>query len=1126
MVLRLVLSIRYSNGHIQRVESAADESWQVTAGPIVFDDSYAGEVYDARLAIAGWSTSSFTPRVHDGTGAGRRWRAASAVATPPGAVLSTMLMPPVRKEEVYTAIRMWAPQHDETCFSFGQNVAGVIEIQLPEGCTRGTSFTVTHGEALHPPAGAELGPGRVFHLYSGSAEGNGMTGYLRYICSGNESHADGSSTWSPLFFTSGGQYVKISREEAGDSEGGEVPRQPFAWAREDVRLHGVYVGVERIGQMTSSVDTVNQIMRITRASILGNLAFGIPTDCPTREKRGWLDSAHGLAPTAMTQFDMGATYTVFLRTIQDAQRFFGKGTGNMPDYTPAFGSGLTLDVNGNGDSHGDGEAGLQLADPGWAVAHCFLVEYLWQHYHDSRVWERHYPDVSAYVRLLAEKAVDPSTGLLMYARFGDWCPYKWANGPKAYMASNGMNMCYGLSPLASSFFYLRQLEILARAATRLGNSSDAAYFTSKLIRARGAFRDHFWDDPSAQFKNAGTQGLQGSAAMALALDGVFSTAQRATMQRMLVRDVASRGYHLNTGELSLGYLLPALAEAGRPELPMAMSTTRTQPGWAFMIDQGATTLWESWYTDRYGSIGSRNHDMFGAQGAYYFSHVAGVQMLPQPQPQPQSQSQSQRIHEDDTSTVGWARFRIKPYLYNYWQDRTAQQRSIVRVRAAQLGCSASRAHPDVPCSPVDITVNVSAACNGRASCTSTLLEPGHSPSPLPQPPASEGRFIGAPIMGLWWQTNQTKHFVASCDMCGHDLCDPNPGPKVQWWGVYETDAFVRGLQTGAPFNCTMCDEKCFARRDPKHPLTLRDVTVNYTCVDVGAGRGQRQGQGKGPGAKQSRLGEEKTAHLPADHDGFTESTSMPISLDCTPPAPLEWSRAVFTSPRGTIESSWRLFPRHMHNQTAVPLCAVVDENTYTKSLPPAFGAAASQPSRLTLGCTQGLIEKVMFASYGLPHGTCGNLSLNPDCDHPGSVQHVSELCVGKRSCTVAVDPSNFTNGTACYRSGLWPGRAPPLNVGPHRLAIALAGCTSAPLLELNVTIPIGATAEVVLPTEALGVDANASTTVVSEGASVWWGGGKTAVPPGPGVRRSAELGGLVAELGSGQYRIVLSAAII
>eukprot|EP01048_Picozoa_sp_COSAG05_P003660 COSAG05_NODE_175_length_14930_cov_7.138679_4_plen_466_part_00 len=458
------------------------------------------------------------------------------------------------------------------------DVAGVLTLEIPEGCAPGTRIKVTHGEAVHQPQSENTGPGRVFHLYDCGADGNGCTGFMTYICSGTESALDHSHYWTPRFFSSGGQYVKIEN-------------YPGPLAREAVRLAGVRVDVEHTGMLMTSNDRLNEATRIGRGSFLGNLAFGFPSDCPTREKRGWLDSAHGAAPWAMMQFDLAATYTVFLRTIRDAQIFHGNGDGNMPDYAPAFGNGLTGSLDPNA-----------MADPGWAAAYALLVQYLYEHYGDTRVWGDHYAHVAQYINFVVANATDAETGLFTFSRFGDWCAFKWL--PHT-VENSGMGGCYGISPLSSSFFYARQLAVLQSAASRLGLANESARWGALLANVTRAFKKAFMQPDGSFSDNAngkGTQAVMGSQALALAFprnpfagsnstSELLSASERAVVGNALQSNIAAHGYTPYAGELSLTYLFEGLQEQERPDIAVAMASNPSQPGYACLVPpRSAATL--------------------------------------------------------------------------------------------------------------------------------------------------------------------------------------------------------------------------------------------------------------------------------------------------------------------------------------------------------------------------------------------------------------------------------------------------------------------------------------------------------------------------------------------------------
>ena len=83
------------------------------------------------------------------------------------------------------------------------------------------------------------------------------------------------------------------------------------------------------------------------------------------------------------------------------------------------------------------------------------------------------------------------------------------------------------------------------------------------------------------------------------------------------------GGHLNVGIVGVKELLPALSDGGRVDVALTVAQTETQPGWVYMVLQGATTLWETWTGSRYQPVASWNHIMFGSQSAWYFKSVFG-----------------------------------------------------------------------------------------------------------------------------------------------------------------------------------------------------------------------------------------------------------------------------------------------------------------------------------------------------------------------------------------------------------------------------------------------------------------------------------------------------------------------
>ena len=609
----------------------------------------------------------------------------------------------------------------------------------------------------------------------------------------------------------------------------------------------------------------------------------------------------------MLNFDVAATYTVFLRTIRDAQRFHGGATGNMPSYAPAFGNGLTAMYGLPND----------LADPGWAAAYGLLCEYLHSFYGDNRIWEDHYDHVARYIDFVAANATEPD-GLFTYSRFGDWCPFKWVPGDAAANGPSGMGGCYGLSPMSSSFFFAKQLDILQRAATRLRHDEDAAKWQGMLTRVTAAYRKRFMQ-PDGTFSDTadgrGTQAVMGSQALALAFPSpdLLTDAERKTVGNALVTNVQSHGNHPYSGELSVTYLFDGLADAGRPDVAVAMASNPEQPGWGFMVEQGATTMYESYYTDRYSSFGSRFHDMFIGPYTWFFRGLGGLRQQP--------------------GTVGWKRLRIAPQAYNFWsfpQGDSEYFPGSVEVVSASWGGNCLNAS-----SRVDLSEKVRAVCGGgKSECRFRIPEdnlchdppPPPPPPPPPQPPpppvcTSDGcHLIALPPATFFTGAWDTEFKAVKTEAACKAACLKSAECAQVTWLVRPQMPCSRytklsgGWPPAGRIVGVSAFVKCFGNATtaqecnrnppppppapPPRPLRRKVFDVTYSCGSTTPPRVRTLGPDKG-----SPVGDSSGV-------SFTEASGRMAHLDCkTHAATLHFASAETTTYQGRVASAWRVLPR-------------------------------------------------------------------------------------------------------------------------------------------------------------------------------------------------------------------------
>ena len=112
------------------------------AGPVVADNIYIGETYDARLLQAGWNACGFKPAVP--------WAPAVAVANPlaKGAAMSWHSVQ-IRVDRTYSPIAVTQPREGVFVFDFGQNMAGYTTFNVI--CPQGSQWIYhAYGESLHP----------------------------------------------------------------------------------------------------------------------------------------------------------------------------------------------------------------------------------------------------------------------------------------------------------------------------------------------------------------------------------------------------------------------------------------------------------------------------------------------------------------------------------------------------------------------------------------------------------------------------------------------------------------------------------------------------------------------------------------------------------------------------------------------------------------------------------------------------------------------------------------------------------------------------------------------------------------------------------------------------------------
>jgi len=375
---------------------------------------------------------------------------------------------------------------------------------------------------------------------------------------------EGDEVYEPRFTYHGFRYL-------------EVTGYPGTPSLDSIRGRVVHSAVEPVGSFVASKQILNQVQRLIRWSQLTNL-FGIPTDCDQRDERqGWMGDAQVTAEEATMNFDMAAFYTNFVRDIRDIQASDGTITDTVPH-----------------------RYGSRPADPAWGTAFPLICWTMWQQYGDRRILEENYESLKKYVEFLRSRAPD---NVLRYSYYGDWVAIEHTPGE-----------------LVSDAYYYYDVEILRDIAAILGKSADSQAYAQLADQIRTAFNQAFLDSRTGTYAN----GTQTADALALFL-GLVPHDHRGDVAEHLTNDITlGHNTHVTTGFIGVKVLMPVLTEIGRSDLAYELAVQTTYPSWGYMVENGATTLWELWENKRGPSMNSHDHAMFGSVGAWYYNALAGI----------------------------------------------------------------------------------------------------------------------------------------------------------------------------------------------------------------------------------------------------------------------------------------------------------------------------------------------------------------------------------------------------------------------------------------------------------------------------------------------------------------------
>ena len=380
----------------------------------------------------------------------------------------------------------------------------------------------------------------------------------------------GTETWEPKFTYHGFRYVQVSG----------LPAKPDNSVITGIVIHSA---APVTGHFACSNALLNKVFHNLSWGQKGNM-MSVPTDCPQRDERlGWMGDAQIFATTASYNMNMDQFFAKWMRDITDCQ----DSSGYVYDVNPA------IVVTGP-------------AKPGWCDAIIMVPYDVYTMYGDKRIITDNYAGMKKWVDYMKKNSKDDiyEFGKDAWGGYGDWV---------AVVPSP-------TKPIGAAY-YSYSSRILSRLASVLEDTAEASTLLIQANRAAAAYQRKYFIDSIKNY-----QGKTQTMNIIPYMFGITPASLKETVFGNLVKDVQERNGHLSTGFIGTKYILPMLSDNGQNELAYQVATQTSYPGWGYMVEKGATTMWELWNSDteRPVQMNSRNHFAYGSVGQWYYQYLAGI----------------------------------------------------------------------------------------------------------------------------------------------------------------------------------------------------------------------------------------------------------------------------------------------------------------------------------------------------------------------------------------------------------------------------------------------------------------------------------------------------------------------
>ena len=394
----------------------------------------------------------------------------------------------------------------------------------------------------------------------------------------------GAEVYEPRFTYHGFRFVEVTG----------YPGKPGLSSIEGQVVHD---DLQTGGEFACSNPLLNRIYRNIVWGVSGNYR-SIPTDCPQRDERqGWLGDRSAECKGETYLFDTSALYAKWLQDMADAQKTNGSVSDVCPAYWPIYSDNVT-----------------------WPSSTVIIPGALREQFADEGIIASHYDSAKQWMDYMSGFVKD---GIIARDSYGDWCVPP--EDPKL-IHSNDPKRKTDKTLLATAYFY-HDARLMAGYATQLGKAEDARHFTELAEKLKAGFNEKFFHADNGQYDN----GSQTSCVLPLAFGLVPEGERQRVFNHLVSKIIGETQGHIGTGLIGGQWLMRVLTAGGRADLAYTIASQKTYPSWGYMVEEGATTIWELWNGNTADpAMNSGNHVMLvGDLAIWLYENLAGIKPDPQ-----------------------------------------------------------------------------------------------------------------------------------------------------------------------------------------------------------------------------------------------------------------------------------------------------------------------------------------------------------------------------------------------------------------------------------------------------------------------------------------------------------------